>query len=322
MALNKPSHEKTRLHFKNKNRERYDLAALIAAVPDLKAFVSPNRSGEDSIDFSNPKAVKLLNKALLFHYYGIQFWDFPDENLTPPIPGRADYIHYMAELLGENNFGRIPTGHKITCYDVGVGASCIYPIVGVIEYGWQFIGSDINPKSVEIAQQIVAENPLLDGKVTCVLQKNPKDIFYGVINKVDKIDLMICNPPFHASAEEAQIGTRRKIKNLSGKSEETPELNFAGNQSELICEGGEIHFIQHIIRESGKYAQSCFWFSTLVSKASNLKTVYKSLEKLQPTQIKTIPMGTGNKSTRIVAWTFLTPEQHKDWITTRWKVNP
>ena len=141
MATSKKPQEKSRLHPRNKNRERYDLNALIAANPELKAFVKPNKHGDDSVDFANPKAVKILNKALLNHYYGIAYWDFPDSNLCPPIPGRADYIHYLADLLCEHNFGRNPNGVKIKCLDVGVGANCIYPILGVTEYNWNFIGS-------------------------------------------------------------------------------------------------------------------------------------------------------------------------------------
>lgn len=64
--------EKGRLHTRNRNRERYDLRALIAAVPELKSYVRVLDHGAESIDFSDPRAVKLLNKALLNHYYGIK----------------------------------------------------------------------------------------------------------------------------------------------------------------------------------------------------------------------------------------------------------
>jgi len=319
MSLEKNKQEKARLHSRNKNRERYDLKALATAIPELKKYVKPNKFGVDSVDFSNLHAVKLLNKAILKHYYGIESWEFPNENLCPPIPGRANYIHHIADLLGESNFGAIPFGDKIICLDVGLGASCIYPIIGVTEYDWKFIGSDIDPKSIASAQNIVNSNSSLKGKVECRLQKNPKDVFRGIIGKEDKIDLTICNPPFHSSIEDAQKGTRRKIKNLSGKKIKTPELNFAGIGNELICDGGEYQFIQNMIRESKKFSKNCYWFSTLVSKQSNLKGIYKILEKIEANQIKTIPMGTGNKSTRMVAWTFLSREEQKEWRETRWK---
>ena len=313
MSSDKRQKEKTRLHSRNRNRERYDLKALTTVNPELVNYVKPNKYGEDSVDFSNPVAIKELNKSLLNHYYGIKYWEFPDENLCPPIPGRADYIHQMADVLSENNFGTIPIGDKITCLDIGVGASCIYPILGVTEYGWKFIGTDIDPKSIASATNIANSNASLKDKIDCRLQENRKDVFYGIIDREDKIDVSICNPPFHASLEDAQKGTRRKVKNLSGKNEETPTLNFAGIGSELICDGGEFKFIQNMIRESKKFSKNCFWFSTLVSKQSNLKGIYKSLEIIDANQIRTIPMGSGNKSSRIVAWTFLTKEERKEW---------
>ena len=319
MSSEKNQQEKARLHSRNKNRERYDLSALTTSNPELENYIIPNKFGVESVDFSNPLAVKLLNKAILNHYYGIKNWEFPDENLCPPIPGRADYIHHIADLLGENNFGKIPIGDKITCLDVGIGASCIYPIIGVTEYGWKFIGSDIDPKSIASAQNIVNSNSSLKDKIECRLQKNSKDVLYGVIGKEDKIEIIICNPPFHSSIKDAQKGTRRKIKNLSGKKAETPELNFAGISNELVCDGGEYKFIQNMIRESGKFSKNCCWFSTLVSKQSNLKGIYKLLEKFEAKQIRKIPMGTGNKSSRIVAWTFLSREEQKDWRETRWQ---
>ncbi|MEQ8475314.1 23S rRNA (adenine(1618)-N(6))-methyltransferase RlmF [Fulvivirga sp.] len=319
MSTKKSQEVKARLHPRNKNRERYDLKALIISNPELKTFVKPNKYGDDSVDFANPAAVKILNKALLNHYYGIKHWEFPEENLCPPIPGRADYLHYIADLLGSSNFGNIPKGSKVIGYDIGVGANCIYPIIGAVEYDWNFIGSDIDAKSVKSAQDIVDSNPPLKGKIDCRLQENTKDFFYGIIDKEDKIDFSICNPPFHASAEEAQQGTARKVKNLTGKEAKNPALNFAGISNELICDGGEYKFVNNMIRESKKFSTNCFWFSSLVSKQSNLKSIYQSLDKFEAVEVKTIPTGTGNKSSRIVAWTFLTKEEQKAWRETRWK---
>ena len=310
---------KTRLHSRNKNREKYDISALTTSNPELKNHIIPNRSGGESIDFSNPQSVKILNQALLNHYYGIKSWEFPDENLCPAIPGRADYIHHIADLLGKNNLGTIPTGDKITCLDIGIGASCIYPIIGVTEYDWKFIGSDIDPKAIASAQNIIDSNSAIKDKVECRLQKKSQDVLHSIISKKDKIDLIICNPPFHSSLAEAQKGSRRKVRNLSGKNTKTPRLNFSGISSELICEGGEYKFIQNMIGESKEFSKNGYWFSTLVSKQSNLKGIYKMLENIEANQITTVPLGTGNKSSRIVAWTFLSLEEQKAWRESRWK---
>ncbi len=319
MPMGKDLQEKSTLHPRNKNRGKYDLHALTNSIPELKSHIISNKHGEKSIDFSNPIAVKTLNRALLSHHYGIKTWMFPNENLCPPIPGRADYIHHMADLLSENNFGKIPIGDDITCLDIGLGASCIYPILGVAEYNWKFIGSDIDPKSIASAKHIINDNPNLKDKIKCRLQKESSAIFQGILEKEDLIDVVICNPPFHASIEDAQKGSRRKIKNLSGKTLKIPKLNFSGISNELICKGGEHQFIQNMITESKIYSKRCFWFSTLVSKQSNLKGIYKSLENSNIKQLKTITMGTANKYSRIVAWTFLSKEEQKEWGETRWK---
>ena len=320
MSTEKNTQEKVRLHIRNKNRERYDLEALKVAVPELADHITINKYDAESVDFANPVAVKLLNKALLNHYYGIKNWDFPAENLVPPIPGRADYLHYMADLLGQSNFGDLPEGDTIKVLDIGVGASCIYPIIGVTEYGWNFIGSDIDVQSIESSTNIVNSNPSLEGKVECRLQEDPKAFFTGILSNDEKIDFSMCNPPFHSSTEEAQKVSHRKVKNLSGKKSAKVELNFAGISNELICEGGEAKFIHNMITESQDFAKNCFWFTTLVSKQSTLKGIYKSLNEMQVAQVKTIPIGTGNKSSRIIAWSFLSKEEQKEWRETRWRI--
>lgn len=319
MSIKKSGRDKPELHQRNKNHNRYDLKAMIISTPELKKYIQPNRLGKDSIDFSNPLGVRILNKSILNYYYGIEYWEFPETSLCPPIPGRAEYIHHIADLLSENNNGEIPKSKKITCLDIGTGASCIYPIIGVIEYDWEFIGSDIDMRSIESSENIVNLNQDLKGKITLKKQKNPNFIFRGIIDKKDKIDISICNPPFHSSKKEALKGTRRKIRNLTGKKTNNPKLNFSGNNNELICKGGEYQFLCNMILESKEFGKSCFWFSSLVSKESNLKRIKQFLEKNNPTETKIINIGTGNKKSRILAWTYLTPKERNIWRENRWK---
>lgn len=310
---------KSKLHPRNKNRERYDFKQLIRSSPELESFVKPNIYNDESVDFANPEAVKALNKALLIHNYALNFWDIPTGYLCPPVPGRADYIHHIADFLGKNNFGKIPRGSKIKCLDIGVGASCIYPIIGSQEYGWSFIGSDIDPIAIESSNKIIEYNSILQGKVECKLQSNPNDFFFGIIRKDELIDLAICNPPFHASVEEAQAGTLRKIHNLNPGKTAQPILNFGGQNHELWCEGGEEKFVRNMIQQSKKFATNCFFFSTLISKERNLKSVNKALEQAQAYGVDTIAMGQGNKISRIVVWTFLNMEEQNKWKNARWK---
>lgn len=310
--------EKARLHPRNKHRERYDFKTLIAVFPGLASFVSENKYGDESIDFFNPEAVKMLNKALLLNDYGIAYWDIPPQYLCPPIPGRADYIHHIADLLAACNKGKIPLGKRIHCLDTGTGANCVYPIIGNKEYGWSFTGSDIDPVSIASANKIVELNPSLKDSVEIRLQKNANHIFQGIIREGEFFDLAICNPPFHASREEAQAGSLRKLSNLKQKRITKADLNFGGQQNELWCEGGEAKFLSRMIRESKAFAGSCFWFSSLVSKESNLKTIYEELNRAAVFEVKTIPMSQGNKASRFVAWTFLDLKEQEEWVEKRW----
>ncbi len=318
MTLDKKQDIDQRLHPRNRNREQYDLNALVQHYPKLEKFIIKNKLGLKSLNFSNPKAVRLLNKAILHHYYGIENWDFPQNNLCPAIPGRADYIHYVADLLSKSNKGVIPKGKSITCYDIGVGASCIYPIIGVVEYQWKFIASDTDSNSIKSANTIAKFNSSLNNKIRCRHQKNSTHIFKGIIKSDELIDVSICNPPFHASAEEARKSSYRKVKNLSGFNAKKPPRNFAGISNELIYEGGEINFISNMISESKDYAKNCLWFTTMVSKQSNLDDINRTLEKVGVSRTETIDMGTGNKTTRIVAWTFLSEKEQISWAKERW----
>lgn len=302
-----PLNTKSKLHPRSKHRKRYDFASLIKGTPELGAFVAPNKYGDESIDFFNPKAVKTLNKALLKQHYNVRFWDIPEQYLCPPIPGRADYIHYLADLLRE-----IPKNMQIKGLDVGVGANCIYPLIGHQAYNWSFIGSDIDEKAVEIAKSIINENAGFKNYINIRLQENPKFIFKGILNPDERIAFSMCNPPFHATAEDAMKATFRKQRNLKGKRISKAELNFGGQHNELWCKGGEARFIKDMIYESKHYGENCLWFTTLVSKESNLKGIYNILKKVGAVEVKTIEMGQGQKTSRIVAWTFLSPAKQNE----------
>lgn len=311
--MSKAITEKTSLHPRNQHRLRYDFDLLIENCPELKPFVFINEHQIESIDFSNPQAVKTLNKALLISYYDIQNWDIPQDYLCPPIPGRADYIHYIADLLAESNNGIIPTGTEVEGLDIGVGANCIYPIIGNVVYNWSFVGTDIDEKALNNCSKIIEANPKLIDVISLQQQLEPRFVFKNIITPEDKFAFTICNPPFHKSAEEASKGNLRKVNNLENKKSTKAVLNFGGQNSELWCEGGELGFITQMIYESARYPMQCLWFTSLVSKQSHLGSLYKTLNKVNAAQIKTIDMAQGQKTSRILAWTFLTETQQKNW---------
>lgn len=317
---------KSGLHESNAHRGRYDFKKLIASEPSLASFVIKNPKGEDSINFSDPNAVKMLNKALLTAYYDIDFWDIPEHYLCPPIPGRADYIHRLAELLDGEVKGKY-RHQNVRALDVGVGANCIYPIVGVTQYGWHYTGSDVDPKSIDSAANIVERNVALNGKIELVQQMSESHIYRGVIQPNDRFDVTTCNPPFHRSAEDAAMGSQRKLDNLKANQrkkgvkpqnspvkQRKPTLNFGGQNAELWCEGGEAAFIRRMANESQAFSSQVLWFTTLISKKDNVRPMRKQLEKLGVKAIRVVEMSQGQKISRFMAWSFMDKQQRKTWI--------
>lgn len=301
------------LHPRNPHNSRYDFPALIKSLPKLGDYVAENRYGDLSIDFADAEAVLTLNKALLAHFYGIKKWSIPQGYLCPPIPGRADYIHYIADLLAESSKDVVPKGAKIKGLDVGIGSNCIYPIIGNSIYDWQFVGSDIEKESIESSENIINSNDSLKGNIECRLQLNPDSIFTGIIKEDDRFDFTLCNPPFHKSQKEAEAGNKRKVQNLTKQVVTKASLNFGGKNNELWCKGGEVAFVKTMIKQSKKYAKNCFWFTTIISKKDNLPFIYKALEDIKPAEYDTIEMQHGQKISRIIIWTFLTKEEQKQW---------
>jgi 23S rRNA (adenine1618-N6)-methyltransferase len=307
------------LHPRNIHQGRYDLKALAETSEDLKEYIFINEFGNLTLDFSNAKAVKSLNRALLKYFYNVEFWDIPAGFLCPPIPGRADYIHYLADLLTESNGEKIPIGPKIKVLDIGTGANLIYPLLGSAIYGWSFVGSELSPLAIQAAQIIIDLNKGLQGKIELRTQSDPSKILTDIIQPDEFFDLTICNPPFHVSAEAAQEGSKRKVRNLTGKSVSKVKLNFGGQAAELWTEGGELEFIRKMIQESLRYKTQVYWFTTLVSKSENLKLINLQLQKAGISFQKTIDMAQGNKQSRFVAWTFLDDKQREDWKNFRWQ---
>jgi len=284
------------MHPNNIHKDSYDFKMLIISHPQLSEFVFQNKYGTLTISFADPEAVLQLNKALLKFHYQVENWSIPKHYLCPPIPGRADYIHHLNDLLSEENIKG-----KIKGIDIGVGANAIYPILASRIYDWEMLGTDIEENSVEIAKVNIEANKNLSKNIEIRHQEDRGSIFKGMIQEGEFYDFSMCNPPFHASEKESTKATSRKLKNLG--LEKDSVLNFGGQANELWCNGGEALFIKRMIRESVLFKYQVGWFTSLVSKKENLPKIYKQLTKLKA-DFKTIEMGQGNKKSRIITWKF------------------
>lgn len=291
-----------KLHPRNIHNQEYDFSQLIKAYPDLAHYITRAPSSQQTIDFANPSAVKALNAALLEQHYGVTGWDIPDGALCPPIPGRVDYIHYIADLPGSAEPDK--NGRML---DIGTGANGIYPLLASSVYGWECVATDISEASLGHVAKVLEKNSHLKSRITLRLQTDKQTMFEGTVQPEEYFDVSVCNPPFHASAEDALRGSQRKVANLNkgkARSENTPLLNFGGMENELWCNGGEALFLKKMIKESKQFAAQVRWFTSLVSKAENVKPLKKLAIKAGAKDVKVIEMTQGKKQTRILAWTF------------------
>ena len=281
------------MHTKNKHQKDYNFELLVQKFPQLNSFII-EKYGKKTIDFSNAKAVKTLNQALLKTHYNIDYWDFSDANLCPPIPNRVDYIHHLNDLIGKND-------KPIKILDIGTGATLIYPLLGNALYQWHFVGTDIDSKSLKNAQKIINKNNLIDA-ITLREQKKPQQILKGILKEKEQFTATMCNPPFYKSEKEAITQNDKKQKNLKLTNK---KRNFSGVSNELWYKGGEKAFLHNYLYESSHYKENSIWFTSLVSKKENVKSLAESAKKLGIKTFKVIPMKQGNKSSRIVAWSFI-----------------
>jgi 23S rRNA (adenine1618-N6)-methyltransferase len=281
------------MHPKNKHNNPYDFNSLVTEFPELNKHIITTKFGDLSIDFANPKSVKSLNQAILKFHYKIKYWDFPDKNLCPPIPGRVDYIHHISELINKEK--------KTLILDIGSGATLIYPLLGIAEYNWSFVVSDVDKESIKNAKNIVQKNKL-ENKIEIRIQKNKSNILKGIIKPNEVFSVTMCNPPFYKSVNEAKQANLKKMKGLKTHNE---QRNFSGTSNELWYKGGEKAFLHNYLYESSLYKNNAIWFTSLVSKKDNVKSILISLKKLGAKNVKTMQMKQGNKISRIVAWSYI-----------------
>lgn len=306
------------LHPRNRHQGRYDFDRLVRASPALSTHLVTTPRGEASIDFHDPAAVRELNRAILRADYGIAHWDLPDGALCPPIPGRADYLHGLADLLADSGDGRIPRGLSVRVLDVGVGASVIYPLLGHAEYGWRFVGADIDATSLQVASAIIASNRL-ERAITLRRQARRQHIFEGIVGEDDRFDLTLCNPPFHASAGEAARVHDRKRRQLGAAASAPrgraapPAANFGGHAHELWCPGGEAEFLRRMVRESVDVHDRVLWFSSLVARSEHLSGLRRQLRQAGAIEVREVAMAQGSKQSRFVAWTFHDVDARAAW---------
>lgn len=169
--------ERPGLHTRSKHNQSYNFEKLTKANPKLEKYVIITKTGKESILFSDPNSVKELNIALMKYHYQVNYWELPEKYLCPAIPGRAEYLHYLADLLGSSRAKpKFPQGQKVTILDVGTGSSLVYPLLGYKQYHWRFLATELNKGAFKSAVNILKQNEIPKSSIEVYHQPENKKL--------------------------------------------------------------------------------------------------------------------------------------------------
>eukprot|EP00891_Asterochloris_glomerata_P009454 jgi/Astpho2/9454/e_gw1.00145.65.1_t len=298
-----------------------DFAALSTAYPALGPHVTIGASGRGTVNFSDPKASLEVTRALLHADFGVT-WELQQGQLVPPVANRANYIHWLEDLLrlsSPDEPAQACESHPCAGLDIGCGANCIYPLLGAAINSWRFVAVDVTQLALEQAAHNVALNPHLAHLITvrpsnvcnaalpsharsagCSRQSAPSPglawdagstdgILLPAVLPGETFSFSMCNPPFFSSMAEAGLN---------------PSTAHGGTAAEMVYPGGELAFVSRMASESRTLGNRIHWYTTMVGKKATLKQLRKQLHAGRVTALRTTEFVQGKTSRWGVAWSF------------------
>ncbi|CAJ2502095.1 Uu.00g049480.m01.CDS01 [Anthostomella pinea] len=287
-------------YFRRLYTTELDFRAIGAEDHDFRDVLE----GDSHLDFSKPTSVMQLTKTLLRLDFGLLI-DLPNDRLCPPVPNRHNYVLWMKDLINSSSASsglgcdrdEHEHEHRVTGLDIGTGASAIYPLLGCAQRpSWSFIATDIDAESLAYARKNVAFNHyqsrirVVDRVVTDPLV--PLDAL-----GIERIDFVMTNPPFYTSDSELQDLAKQKAR--------PPNSACSGAPVEMVCEGGEVGFVQRIMDESMVLGERVRWYTSMLGKRSSLETLVGMLHKRGILNYAVTTFVQGNKTRRwALGWSF------------------
>ncbi|KAL8113925.1 uncharacterized protein LOC141668408 isoform X1 [Apium graveolens] len=304
------------IHPRNKYSDNPpDFKLLASLYPSFNSYVFYSRDGRPRIDWTDFNATRELTRLLLLHDHGINWW-IPDGQLCPTVPNRSNYIHWIEDLLSSDIITNTRANADVVKgFDIGTGANCIYPLLGASLLGWSFVGSDVTDVALEWAQTNVQNNPHVSKLIeirkvesNTEIQNDPDEfhsggiesyhklpVLLGVVKDGEIFDFCMCNPPFFETLEEGGLN---------------PKTSCGGTPAEMVCPGGEQAFISRIIKDSVQLNKSFRWYTSMVGRKTNLKTLTSKLREVGVTIVKTTEFVQGQTCRWGLAWSFVPPSRN------------
>ncbi|VDN09793.1 unnamed protein product [Dibothriocephalus latus] len=300
MALNSYMH--TRNQYKFRKPSFRDLYSKYDFFRDV-AITDEN--GKVTLDFKQPKHLAALSRALLLEDFKLDV-EFPLDRLVPTIPLRLNYVLWIEDILENmNNIAPPPL-----ILDIGVGSSCIYPLLGARKNNWKFIGVESDARNFNSSLSVVESNSLRDCIYLLRVHDelvSPLPQVFAELSKSDfsgrspfRIDVVMANPPFFSDVADAvAVESTRSLSRCPAKS-----ASSAARQ-ESQTPGGEVGFATRLAEDSLNFSDSVGVFTLMLGKKRSVPLVRKKLFELGITQNSVYEMCQGRVMRWGIAWTFI-----------------
>ncbi|KAI9887988.1 MAG: hypothetical protein M1823_000245 [Watsoniomyces obsoletus] len=280
---------------RNPYQNGVDFESLAKDSPEFAQVLKKN----GQLDFSDPKAVQQLTMSLLNRDFNLKII-LPDDRLCPPVPNRLNYILWLQDLLdttSEEYRDNFDPNREVLGLDIGTGASCIYPLLGCSQRPkWRFLGTDIDDKNLQIAQQNISSNQL-QSRIKLIKRRPLDPLIPKELIESQDVDFVMCNPPFYDSREE--------MLSLAEKKHRPPFSACTGAEIEMITPGGEIGFIQRLIDESVVLKEEVQWYTTMLGKFGSVTSIIERLKSAGIQNWAVTEFIQGTKTRRwAVAWSW------------------
>ncbi|KAK5135662.1 hypothetical protein LTR08_004963 [Meristemomyces frigidus] len=275
-----------------------DFDVLAEQDADFAAICRVSKD-ERWIDFQNPKVVQQLTKSLLKCDFGVSI-QLPDDRLCPPVPVRWNYVHWIQELLdttSDTYSDRYDPEREVIGLDIGVGASCIYPLLACSSRSsWRMAGTDIDQHSLSYARKNVDANGT-SKRIKLAHTTTDSPLIPIDALKIEELDFLMTNPPFYSSTEDMQASYTAKTA--------PPSAVCTGAENEMICPGGDVGFVTRILTESLELRDRVQWYTAMFGKISSLQIVVAKLKEHDITNFAVTCLQAGYRTKRwAVGWSF------------------
>uniref|UniRef100_A0A182WDY1 U6 small nuclear RNA (adenine-(43)-N(6))-methyltransferase n=1 Tax=Anopheles minimus TaxID=112268 RepID=A0A182WDY1_9DIPT len=286
------------MHPRNRYRQKPNFHLLVKQYPELNEVARVDLTGKVKLDYRNKRAVHLLSKCLLLRDFGLKL-ELPPNKLVPTLPLRLNYIHWLEDI---GSVAQWQDKETVRGIDIGCGASCIYPLLAVVQsqQRWHMVAIEKAEDSLESAKANVIRNEL-QGCINVQSQKlEGNTILLDVLKDFpnERFDFCMCNPPFFDSNSN-----ELKPHDRTGKRRE-PSNASTGSLEELCTEGGEVKFISQIIEESLQLKDRVSVYTTMIGHKSSYEKILRALKQASIHNITVSRFCQGNTTRWAVAWSF------------------